>query len=65
VHRFSTQRLVCAVVLVALLPAALALPAIATLAIVAALLCALIAFEARRFAELRERLRHQVAAAEQ
>jgi low temperature requirement protein LtrA len=65
VHRFSTQRLVCAIVLVALLPAALALPALATLAIVAALLCALIAFEARRFAELRERLRHQVAAAEQ
>jgi low temperature requirement protein LtrA len=61
VHRFSTQRLVCAIVLVALVPAAVELAALVTLAIVAALLCALIVFEARRFAELRDRLRHQVA----
>jgi low temperature requirement protein LtrA len=61
VHRFSTQRLVCALVLVALLPAAVELPALATLAIVAALLCVLIAYEARHFAELRGRLRHQTA----
>jgi low temperature requirement protein LtrA len=60
VHRFSRQRLAAAIVLVALLPAAPELPAIATLAIVAVLLCALIAYEARRFAELRDRLRHQV-----
>jgi low temperature requirement protein LtrA len=61
VHRFSWQRLVAAAVLVALLPAAVELPALATLAIVSALLVALIAYEARRFAELRERLRHQLA----
>jgi low temperature requirement protein LtrA len=61
VHRFSTQRLLLAVVLVALTPAALELPAAATLAIVAALLAGLIAWEAARFAELRERLRHQLA----
>jgi low temperature requirement protein LtrA len=61
VHRFSLQRLLCAVVLVALIPAALELPALATLGILAAVLVALIAYESVRFAELRDRLRHQVA----
>ena len=61
VHRFSAQRLLCAVVLVALIPAAVELPALATLAILAALLVALIVYESVRFAELRDRLRHQVA----
>jgi low temperature requirement protein LtrA len=60
VHRFSTERLVCALVLVALLPAAIELPSLATLGILAGLLSALIAYEAPRFAELRERLRHQL-----
>jgi low temperature requirement protein LtrA len=63
VHRFSWQRLACALVLLALIPAAESLPALATLAIVAALLTLLIAYERVRFAELRERLRHQLAAA--
>jgi hypothetical protein len=49
------------VLLVALVPAAVELPALATLAILAALLAALIAYEAHAFAELRDRLRHQVA----
>jgi low temperature requirement protein LtrA len=62
VHRFSGQRVVCAALLDALLPAAVELPALATLAIVAALLSVLIAYENRRFAELRDRLRHQAAA---
>jgi low temperature requirement protein LtrA len=61
VHRFSWQRVIAAAVSVALLPAALALPALATLAVLSALLAALIAYEARRFRELRERLRHQLA----
>jgi low temperature requirement protein LtrA len=61
VHRFSWQRLIAAVVLVALLPAAVELPALATLAIVGALLVVLIVYEAHRFAELRDRLRHQLA----
>jgi low temperature requirement protein LtrA len=60
VHRFSWQRLIAAVVLVALLPAALELPALAMLAIVSAVLVVLIVYEAHRFAELRERLRHQL-----
>ena len=37
------------------------IPALATLGILAAVLATLIAYEARRFAELRERLRHQLA----
>ena len=61
VHRFSVQRLVVAVVLVALLPLAVEIPALATLAVVLAVLAGLIGYETVRFAELRERLRHQVA----
>jgi uncharacterized membrane protein len=61
VHRFSAQRLLCAIVLLALIPVATELAALATLAILAALLVALIFYESIRFAELRDRLRHQVA----
>ena len=60
VHTLSRQRLVCALVLAALIPVSLELPALATLAIVAALLSALIAFEALRFSEARDRIRHQL-----
>jgi low temperature requirement protein LtrA len=60
VHRFSRARLICAVLLVALIPAALELPALATLAIVSALLAALIVYETLAFAELRDRMRHQL-----
>jgi low temperature requirement protein LtrA len=60
-HRFSWQRLVAAVALVALLPAALELPSLVTLCIVAAALIAVIVYETHRFAELRDRLRHQLA----
>jgi hypothetical protein len=61
VHRFSWQRLLCAILLVALVPAAEELPALATLGILAALLAVLIAYETAHFAELRDRLRHQLA----
>jgi low temperature requirement protein LtrA len=61
VHRFSWQRLICAIALVALLPLAVEIPSLATLAIVGAALTAVIVYEAIRFAELRDRLRHQVA----
>ncbi len=60
IHRLNGQRLACAVLLLALLPAALALPSLATLGILTTVLAALIAYEARRFAELRDRLRHQL-----
>ena len=47
--------------LLALIPAAVELPALASLAIATALLWVLIAYETVRFAELRDRLRHQLA----
>ena len=62
VHRFNAQRLLCAILLLALIPVAVEIPALATLAIVVALLAALIAYEAVHFAELRDRLRHGTAA---
>jgi low temperature requirement protein LtrA len=57
----NKQRLVCAVLLIALIPVGVELPALATLAILAGLLSALIAYEAIRFAEARDRVRHQLA----
>ena len=61
VRSLSARRLLCAVVLLALLPAGVALPALVTLGILAALLVALIAYEALRYAEARDKLRHQLA----
>jgi low temperature requirement protein LtrA len=61
VHRFSVQRVVCALAMLALVPLALELPALASLAIATALLWVLIAYETVHFAELRDRLRHQLA----
>ena len=60
-HTLNRRRLVCALVLLALLPAGAALPALATLGILAAVLAALIAYEALRYAEVRDRVRHQLA----
>jgi low temperature requirement protein LtrA len=60
-HALSGRRLVCALVLLALLPAGAVLPALATLGLLAAALMALIAYEALRYADLRERVRHQPA----
>jgi low temperature requirement protein LtrA len=60
VHRFSWQRLGAAVALFALLPLAVEIAALATVAIVGALLAGLIVYETWRFAELRDRLRHQL-----
>jgi low temperature requirement protein LtrA len=62
VHRFSSQRLLGAVVLAALIPLALELPALATVALLVGALAVLIAYETVHFAELRDRLRHQLAA---
>ena len=61
VHRFSRERVLCALLLLALIPAAVELPALATVAALAAALAVLIAYEAAHFAELREKLRHQLA----
>jgi low temperature requirement protein LtrA len=62
VHRFSRERLACAVLLVALIPVAVEIDALITMALLAALLALLLVYETRHFAELRERLRHQLAA---
>jgi low temperature requirement protein LtrA len=61
VHTLSARRLVCAGVLLALVPAAVSLPALATLGILAGLLSALIAYEAIRYADARDHVRHQLA----
>jgi low temperature requirement protein LtrA len=58
VRSLNRQRLVVALLLVALLPAAVEIPALATLALVAALCVGLIAYEAIRFADARDRVRH-------
>jgi low temperature requirement protein LtrA len=60
-HSLSVRRLVCAFVLLALLPVGAALPALATLALLAAVLSALIVYEALRYADVRDRVRHQLA----
>jgi low temperature requirement protein LtrA len=60
VHRFNTARLACALLLFALIPLGTSIDALWTLALLAALLAVLIAYETRHFAELRARLRHQL-----
>ncbi|HEY3959949.1 MAG TPA: low temperature requirement protein A [Solirubrobacteraceae bacterium] len=58
-HTLSKRRMVCALVLLALLPAGAKLPALATLGILATVLVALIAYEALRYADVRDRVRHR------
>jgi low temperature requirement protein LtrA len=54
---WSVRRVVCAGILIALIPLAVSLPALVTLALVAAISAGLIAYEALRYADARERLR--------
>jgi len=63
IHTLNRQRLLCAAVLCAMLLGEVLLkPAsLVTLAALAAVLAGLIAYEALRFAEQRERIRHQLA----
>ena len=58
VHSLNKPRLVVTGILVALVPAALALPALVTLGAVTAVCVGLIAYEAIRYAEARDRVRH-------
>jgi low temperature requirement protein LtrA len=58
VQSLNKQRLVVTVLLLALVPAAVELPALGTLAAVTTLCVGLIAYEAIRFADARERVRH-------
>jgi low temperature requirement protein LtrA len=59
VHTINRRRLAMAVLLLALLPLATSIPAIATLAIVVVLLAAMITYETRSYGEGRLRARHQ------
>jgi low temperature requirement protein LtrA len=61
VGSMNQHRLACAVVLVALVPLAVELPSLATLAVLAGVLGVLVAYEAFRFAEARDRVRHALA----
>jgi low temperature requirement protein LtrA len=55
---FNNPRLVAAAVLLLLVAAATAIPALLSLALVAATTCALITYEVFRYAEARDRIRH-------
>ncbi len=57
-HTWNVQRAISGIVCVALIPAATAVSALLALALVTAVLCTLIAYEAVRFAEARDRIRH-------
>ena len=62
-HTLNRQRLVCAALLVALLVVEVLAepPSLATVGVLAAVLSALIAYEALHFAAARDRIRHQLA----
>jgi low temperature requirement protein LtrA len=61
VHTINNHRLVAAVLALALIPVALEVPALATLALLVALLWGLIALEARRFVGSRQRAQEALA----
>jgi len=63
VHTWAPRRPVVAALLLATIPAGLELPALATLAIVTALMTVLIAYEAIRYADARDRVRHALETA--
>jgi low temperature requirement protein LtrA len=62
-HTLSGRRLVCAVLLIALVPVTVALgvSSLTTLGALAVILTALILYETLRYADARERVRHQAA----
>jgi low temperature requirement protein LtrA len=60
IHTLNKQRLVTAIVLVALVPLGVEIASLATLGLLAAILVGLIVYEVARFAELRGRLRAQL-----
>ena len=60
VHSFNLHRSVCAVVLVALVPLAVEIPALAALGIMAGVVVALLTYETVRFADARDRVRHDL-----
>ncbi len=63
VHSVNRRRLFLGIALIALIPAGVELPALATLSILTAIACGLIAYEAIRYADHRDRIRHDPAEA--
>lgn len=61
VHSLNRQRIATAAVLLALIPLATEIASLAAVGIVAGLLALLIAYEAIRFSEARDRIRHELA----
>ena len=61
VHTVNRQRIATAVLLLALIPVATEIASLVAVGIVAALLALLIAYEAIRFSEARDRIRHELA----
>ena len=59
VHSVNVQRVVVAVLMIASIPGAAQMPALAALGLVAAVLIGLIVFEATKFSEIRDRVRHE------
>jgi low temperature requirement protein LtrA len=59
VHTVNVQRVIVALGLLALLPVAAQLPSLGSLGLLVAVMVGLIAFEAFRFADIRERVRHE------
>jgi low temperature requirement protein LtrA len=55
---WNNPRLVAAAVLAVVAPVATQLPALASLSLVAAVACGLVAYETWRYAEARDRIRH-------
>lgn len=61
VRTLNSRRLLCAILLLALIPLAVEVPALVTIGGLAAILVALIAYEAVRFADARNRVRRELA----
>ena len=59
VQSLNVQRVVVSLLLVALIAVATQMPALAALGLLAAVMVALIAFEATKFSEIRDRVRHE------
>ncbi len=57
----NRQRLLCAMLLSALIPVAMEIPALASLGVLVGVLALLIGYETIRFADIRDRIRHQLA----
>jgi low temperature requirement protein LtrA len=60
-HTLNRQRLITAFLMLALIPLVLQIDALVAVAIMAALLVILISYEAIRFADARDRIRHELA----